>query len=31
MKASLKWLNKYVNLDGITAEQIAEALPMLGL
>ncbi len=31
MKASLKWLNKYVDLDGITAEQIAEALPMLGL
>ena len=31
MKASLKWLNKYVDLDGVTAEQIAEALPMLGL
>ena len=31
MKASLKWLNKYVDLDGISAEQIAEALPMLGL
>ncbi len=31
MKVSLKWLNKYVNLDGISAEEIAEALPMLGL
>lgn len=31
MKASLKWLNKYADLSGISAEQIAEALPMLGL
>ena len=31
MKVSLEWLKKYVNLDGISAEQIAEALPMLGL
>ncbi len=31
MKASLKWLNKYVDLSGISAEEIAEALPMLGL
>ena len=31
MKVSLKWLNKYVDLDGISAEDIAEALPMLGL
>lgn len=31
MKASLKWLNKYVDLSDIGADQIAEALPMLGL
>ena len=31
MKASLKWLNKYVDLSGISADEIAEALPMLGL
>lgn len=31
MKASLKWLNKYADLGGISAEEIAEALPMLGL
>lgn len=31
MKASLKWLNKYADLSGISAEEIAEALPMLGL
>ena len=31
MKASLKWLNRYVDLSGISAEEIAEALPMLGL
>lgn len=31
MKASLKWLNKYVDLTGVSAEEIAAALPMLGL
>ncbi|MBO6102353.1 MAG: phenylalanine--tRNA ligase subunit beta [Opitutales bacterium] len=31
MKASLKWLNKYVDLSGISEEEIAAALPMLGL
>ena len=31
MKASLKWLNKYVDLDGVSVDEIAEALPMLGL
>ncbi len=31
MKASLKWLNKYVDLSDLTVEQIADALPMLGL
>ena len=31
MKASLKWLKKYVDLDGVSAEEIADALPMLGL
>ncbi len=31
MKVSLKWLNKYVDLSDVSAEQIAETLPMLGL
>ncbi len=31
MKASLKWLNKYVDLSDLSAAQIADALPMLGL
>lgn len=31
MKASLKCLNKYVDLTGVAPEQIADALPMLGL
>ena len=31
MNVSLKWLNKYVDLSDISAEQIAETLPMLGL
>lgn len=31
MKASLKWLNKYVDLSGVSVQEIAEALPMLGL
>ncbi len=31
MKASLKWLNKYVDLSDLSVEEIAEALPMLGL
>ncbi|MDR2513067.1 MAG: phenylalanine--tRNA ligase subunit beta [Puniceicoccales bacterium] len=30
MKVSLKWLNNYLALSGISAEQIADALPMLG-
>lgn len=31
MNISLQWLNNYVDLSGLTTEQIAEALPMLGL
>ena len=31
MKLTLKWLNEYVPLDGLTAEQIADGLTMLGL
>ncbi|MBE6414794.1 MAG: phenylalanine--tRNA ligase subunit beta [Verrucomicrobiaceae bacterium] len=31
MKVSLKWLNKYVDLSDLSVEEIAEALPMLGL
>ena len=31
MRAGLKWLNDYVDLSGISAEEIADALPMLGL
>lgn len=31
MKASLKWLNKYVDLSGISVSEIEDALPMLGL
>ncbi len=31
MKVSLKWLNKYADFSDVSAEQIAEALPMLGL
>lgn len=31
MKVSLQWLNKYVDLTDVSVEQIAEALPMLGL
>ena len=31
MKASLKWLNKYVDLSGVSVAEIEEALPMLGL
>ena len=31
MKLTFKWLNEYVNLDGLTAEQIADRLSMLGL
>ncbi len=31
MKISLQWLKKYVDLDGISVEEIAQALPMLGL
>ncbi|MBE6410978.1 MAG: phenylalanine--tRNA ligase subunit beta [Opitutales bacterium] len=31
MKVSLKWLNKYVDLSDVSVEQIADALPMLGL
>lgn len=31
MKVSLKWLNNYVDLSDVSAEAIAEALPMLGL
>lgn len=31
MKVSFKWLNKYANLDGVSAKDVAEALPMLGL
>ncbi|MDR2863007.1 MAG: phenylalanine--tRNA ligase subunit beta [Puniceicoccales bacterium] len=31
MKVSLQWLTKYVDLSGISTDQIADALPMLGL
>ncbi|HBI14179.1 MAG TPA: phenylalanine--tRNA ligase subunit beta [Desulfobulbaceae bacterium] len=31
MKLTFKWLNEYVNLDGLSAEQIADRLTMLGL
>ncbi|MFZ5799330.1 MAG: phenylalanine--tRNA ligase subunit beta [Desulfobulbus sp.] len=31
MKLTFKWLNEYVNLDGLTPEQIADRLSMLGL
>ena len=31
MKVSLNWLKEYVDLEGVEAEEIAEALPMLGL
>lgn len=31
MKISLNWLKNYVDLDGLTAEQIVERLPMIGL
>ncbi|MHB8811312.1 MAG: phenylalanine--tRNA ligase subunit beta, partial [Desulfobulbaceae bacterium] len=31
MKLTFKWLNEYVNLDGLTAEEIADRLSMLGL
>lgn len=31
MKFTLKWLNEYVPLDGLTADQIADGLTMLGL
>ncbi|MCL7487474.1 MAG: phenylalanine--tRNA ligase subunit beta [Desulfobulbaceae bacterium] len=31
MKITLKWLNEYVPLNGLTAEQIADGLTMLGL
>lgn len=31
MKLTFKWLNEYVNLEGLTAEQIADRLSMLGL
>ena len=31
MKISLQWLNKYVDLSDVSAEQIADALPMIGL
>jgi phenylalanyl-tRNA synthetase beta chain len=31
MKLTLKWLNEYVPLNGLTAEQIADGLTMLGL
>ncbi|MDR0536159.1 MAG: phenylalanine--tRNA ligase subunit beta [Puniceicoccales bacterium] len=31
MKVSLQWLNQYADLAGISAEQIASALPMVGL
>ena len=31
MKASLKWLNKYVDLSDLSVDEIAQALPMLGL
>lgn len=31
MKVSLQWLNKYVDLSDVSAEKIAEVLPMIGL
>ncbi len=31
MKISLTWLKHYVDLDGITTEQLVETLPMIGL
>ncbi len=31
MKISLKWLNKYADISDLSADEIAEALPMLGL
>ncbi|MDR2980613.1 MAG: phenylalanine--tRNA ligase subunit beta [Puniceicoccales bacterium] len=31
MKVSLQWLNNYVDLSGVSPDQIADALPMLGL
>ena len=31
MKLTLKWLNEYVSLDDLTADQIADGLTMLGL
>ena len=31
MKLTLKWLNEFVNVDGLSAEQIADRLSMLGL
>ena len=31
MKLTLKWLNEYVSLDGLKADQIADGLTMLGL
>lgn len=31
MKFTLDWLNQYVDIDGFTAEQLAEHLTMLGL
>lgn len=31
MKISLQWLNQYVDLSDVSTEQIADALPMIGL
>lgn len=31
MKVSLQWLNKYADLSDVSAEKIADALPMIGL
>lgn len=31
MKISLQWLNQYVDLSDVSAEKIADALPMIGL
>lgn len=31
MKVSLQWLNKYVDLSDVSAEKIADVLPMIGL
>lgn len=31
MKVSIQWLNKYVDLNGISEAEIADALPMIGL